>query len=250
MFKRILFTILLLMISAYLVIAVTAFNRKPVDALCQNIELIISDSLHADFVTISEVKSMLDKHKLNPSGKLLTTICTDTLEKVLNTHPLIDQVECYKTPNGKVCVEVAQRIPILRVISSNGESYYIDNKGMPMPQNTKCAAHLPVATGKIEKSFSMRELHEFALFLQQNRFWNAQIEQIHVLSDKSVELVPRVGNHTIYLGKLTNIENKLKRVKLFYKKALNQVGWNKYSRINVEFDNQIVCTRAENFKNR
>lgn len=246
MFKRILFTILLLMISVYLVIAVTAFNHKPSDVICQNVELIISDSLHADFVTIGEVKSILNKQKLNPSGKLLASVSTDTLEKILNTHPLIDQVECFKTPNGKVCVEVAQRIPIMRVISSNGESYYIDNKGIPMPQNTKCTAHLPVATGKIEKSFAMRELHDFALFLQQNTFWDAQIEQIHVLNDNSVELVPRVGNHIIYLGKLTNVESKLERVKLFYKKALNQVGWNKYSRINVEFENQIVCTRADN----
>ena len=32
-------------------------------------------------------------------------------------------------------------------------------------------------------------------------------------------------------------------MRLFYEKALNRVGWNKYSRINVEFDNQIICTR-------
>jgi cell division protein FtsQ len=119
---------------------------------------------------------------------------------------------------------------------------------MLMPSNTKCNAYLPVATGNINKSFATKELHNFALFLQQDRFWNSQIEQIHVLNNQTVELVPRVGSHTIYLGKLTQVENKLERVKQFYKKALNQVGWNKYSRINVEFGNQIVCTKANNSK--
>lgn len=248
MFKRILLTILLLIISAYLVVAITAFNRKPADAQCLGVELIISDSLHADFITISEVKSMLKQQQLTPDGELLSSISTDSLEQVLGKHPLIDQVECYKTPSGNICIEVAQRIPIMRIMSNNGENYYLDNKGMLMPSNTKCNAYLPVATGNINKSFATKELHNFALFLQQDRFWNSQIEQIHVLNNQTVELVPRVGSHTIYLGKLTQVENKLERVKQFYKKALNQVGWNKYSRINVEFGNQIVCTKTNNSK--
>lgn len=58
---------------------------------------------------------------------------TKTLERELAKHPLIDQVECYKTPSGKLCIEVTQRIPILRVMSANGENYYLDNKGIVMP---------------------------------------------------------------------------------------------------------------------
>ena len=49
----------------------------------------------------------------------------------------------------------------------------------------------------------------------------------------------------VYLGKLENFENKLARLKEFYQKGLNQVGWNKYSRINLEFSNQIICTKRE-----
>lgn len=81
--------------------------------------------------------------------------------------------------------------------------------------------------------------------MQKNPFWDAQIEQIYVLSDQNVELVPRVGDHLIYLGRLKDYDQKLARLKEFYQKALNKVGWNKYSRINVEFDNQIICTRRD-----
>ena len=34
-----------------------------------------------------------------------------------------------------------------------------------------------------------------------------------------IELVPRVGDHLVYLGKLDNFEDKLARLKEFYKKA-------------------------------
>ena len=56
---------------------------------------------------------------------------------------------------------------------------------------------------------------------------------------------PGLGDHLVYLGKLENFEDKLARLKEFYKKGLNRVGWNKYSRINLEFSNQIICTKRE-----
>ena len=39
----------------------------------------------------------------------------------------------------------------------------------------------------------MKDLYKFGLFLHNNKFWDALIEQIHVLPDRNIELVPRVG---------------------------------------------------------
>ena len=58
-----------------------------------------------------------------------------------------------------------------------------------------------------------------------------------------MELVPRVGNHIIALGPPTKLEEKLTRMKEFYTEGLNKVGWNKYSRISLKYDNQIVCKK-------
>ena len=35
------------------------------------------------------------------------------------------------------------------------------------------------------------------------------------------------------------------RLEKFYKYGLSQVGWNKYSYVNIEFDNQIICKRKD-----
>lgn len=89
-----------------------------------------------------------------------------------------------------------------------------------------------------------------------NDFWKNQIEQINITNDLGVELVPRVGNHIIYIGQLpwgkyksqidrnvaAYVNKKLDRMLKFYKYGLSKVGWNKYSYIDVELDNQIVCT--------
>ena len=245
MIKRILLSIVMLLVMAYLVIAITAFNVKPVNLVCQDIDLVIRDSVNAGFITKNEVTSILTRSNAYPIGKKVEEVDLKVLEEILDKHPLIDQVECYKTPGGKIYVEVTQRVPVLRVFSRNGESYFVDNKGTIMPPEAKCIAHLPVVTGNVEKSFALTDLYEFAFFLQKNKFWDAQIEQINVLKGQEIELVPRVGDHIVFLGKIDNYESKLNRLKEFYRKGLNKVGWNKYERISVEFGNQIICTKKE-----
>lgn len=243
MFKKILLSTLLLLLAAYIVAAVTFFNRKPAEQVCHDIRLVIKDTVYAGFVTKKEVTALLRQKGISPLDRPIDSVSTRAIEQALAGHPLIDRVECYKTPAGSLNIEVSQRIPILRVMSDNGDNYYLDNKGNVMPPSARCVAHRAIATGRIEKAFAVKELYKFGVFLQRDPFWDAQVEQIHVLADGTVELVPRVGNHLIYLGRLDNFESKLRRVKAFYEKALNRVGWNKYSRINVEFDNQIICTK-------
>ena len=85
-------------------------------------------------------------------------------------------------------------------------------------------------------------------------------EQIHITKELGVELIPRVGNHLIYLGRIpesnirqeretiinTFIDTKMKRLESFYRYGLSQAGWNMYSEISLEFDNQIICKRVDN----
>ena len=82
-----------------------------------------------------------------------------------------------------------------------------------------------------------------ANLILKDEFWRSQVVQLNILRDGSVELVPRVGDHVAYLGQPTGLTRKLSRLRKFYLYGLSQAGWNKYSRISVEFDNQIICKR-------
>jgi cell division protein FtsQ len=231
--------------TAYLIAAVIFFTHRIENTVCHDVILIIKDSVNAGFITKREITDILQRAKLDPKNKLMDIVETRAIEETLSKHVLIDRVECYKTLSGKLCVEVNQRIPILRIISRNGENYYIDNKGKVMPVNIKSVTHLPVVTGSVDKSFATNTLYKLGLFLYKNKFWDAQIEQINVLSKEEIELVPRVGDHIIFFGTAENLEKKFDRLQKFYLQALNKVGWNKYSHINLEFENQIVCTKRE-----
>ena len=82
-----------------------------------------------------------------------------------------------------------------------------------------------------------------------DKFWRNQIVQVNVLSDGTVELVPRVGEHIIYIGNPTKLSEKLQRLEKFYRYGLSQAGWNKYSYINLAFENQIICKKKQNNNN-
>lgn len=243
MLKKILSTLALLLVIGYLLAAVTAFNYRPATT-CTGIGLTFTDTAGAGFITPAELTALLARKGLDPTGRPLDQVSTARLEEALLTHPLISRAECYKAPSGKVCFEVSRRIPILYVMGNRGDSYYLDDRGAVMPPSARSTAPVPVATGSISRAFAVRALYPLACHIRHDPFWQAQTQQIHVLPDSTLELVPRVGDHILYLGTPDGFGRKLHRVKTFYRKALNKVGWNRYRRISVEFDNQIICTKT------
>ena len=244
MLKKIFILLFLLLITVYLAIAVTVLNGKPDGQTCVGMELVINDSIDYGFITKKEVLRILNIKKLSPLNQKMDDINTRQLEDELRKHPLISNAECYRTSDNRIGIEITQRLPILRVMAANGENYYIDIKGetMPIPES---AADVAIVTGHVTKAFATKELYEFGMFLRQNPLWQAQIQQINVTPTKELELVPRVGDHIIFLGTPGNYEDKFERLKTFYKKGLNEIGWNKYSRISLEFNNQIIGTKKE-----
>ena len=169
------------------------------------------------------------------------------IEETLQKSPFIEKAECHKTQSGHVCISIKQRIPVVRVMADNHENYYVDTHGSMMPES-RYVANLIVATGAISRKYAQSSLTRVATQILKNPFWKDQIVQINILSDGSVELVPRVGEHIIYLGPPYDVENKLERMRKFYLYGLNKAGWNKYNYISVEFSNQIICKKNKRKK--
>ena len=153
-------------------------------------------------------------------------------------------VECYKTHTGHVNIKIVQRMPVMRIKADNGDDYYVDEHGNIMPA-TRLVSNLAVATGHINKTYAQKILTNIGVYLLKHPMWLCQVEQLNVLADGSMEMVPRVGNHIVYLGLPVKLDKKFARLEKFYRYGLSKAGWNKYAYINVEFDNQIICRRTK-----
>ena len=246
-----------LVLGTYLVFAFTKFN-KPDESnmVCTKVNINIQDEMTNGFLNAKEIKNRLETKKLYPLEKPLKDVNSRKIEETLKTSPFVKTAECYKTQDGLVDIHLTQRMPIVRIKSNNNDDYYIDDHNQIMP-NTNYTSDIIVATGYINRWYAQKYITLLSKALMAKEFWRNQVEQINVLPDKGIELVPRVGNHIIYIGNLpeTNdidkrekgindyVNKKMDRLEKFYKYGLSQAGWNKYSYINIEFDNQIICTK-------
>ncbi len=230
------------LLLVYMAAVAFFFRDVKEDGLCEGLQIVLRDSLDKHFVTEGDVIYMLKTSKLFPVEQPMNEINTEKIEQELMTNEMISKIEAFKTPSKNIKLEIEQKMPILRVNSTSG-NYYIDNIGSVMPLSRHYVAHVLVASGYINKEFAMNELYHFVQFLQDNEFWNNQIDQIYVDADQEVELIPLVGNHKILLGSFDDYQKKLDNLKLFYEQAIPKVGWEKYSLINLKYRNQIVCTK-------
>ncbi len=243
MAKKVLVIIGLCILAGYLVFAAFYFEKKPREQICSSFEIVSEDKRGTHLADITEIEKTIDSKGLNPYGKPLKEIDTYEIEQAIISHQMIKSAEVFITNNGGIKAVIKNRKPVLRVITVSGENYYIDNEGERMPLSESFIADLPLATGSIKEDFAKTELLEFAVFLGSNKFWNSQIEQIVVMPDNELKLIPKIGDHQIILGKLDNYDEKLSKLKTFYQKGLSETGWNKYSEINLKYDKQVVCTK-------
>lgn len=241
--KKILIILGLCLLGGYLIFAGIFFEKKPQEQICNKFEIEIENETDEKFIDVADLEKFIAKQGLNPYGKQINEINTLAIQEALISNQMLKSAEVFVTSGGGIRAVVKQKTPILRVIASTGENYYIDKDGAKMPTSSLSTIYLPVATGNIKEEFAKTELYKFALFLQENDFWDAQIEQIVVQSEKDVILISRIGDQEILMGNLENYESKLNRLKEFYNKVLPSTGWNRYSTLNLKYDKQVVGTK-------
>ena len=245
--KKILSTITLILLAGYIAFALVALCGKPENQVCKGVQLEIRDSLNTGYMSTKDIISLLKKENLDPTGKPIEEVSLRAMEKTLETSPLIAASECYKTMDGHVMVTVKCRKPILRVISNGNDSYYLDEEGEVIEHIAK-AVYVPLAMGNISRKFAREGLLPLAQYLQNEELWNAQIEHIFVNDHGEIDLIPRVGDHIIVLGSSKDYADKFDNLLAFYKKALSEVGWNRYSHINLDNEGQVVATKRKTTK--
>lgn len=249
MIKTIFKIIGILCIIGYLLVAGVLYGFWREEPRYRGVEIHINyPNEEAHFVSEADINQRLYNAKINPIGKTFKEFNTLELSQLIEQNKLVRHASCYHTPDSLLRIDIEQRNPIIRVKSSvdlrlpNGttlQDYYIDLDGEVMPAQLGSAIRLPLVTGFVRKEHIL-PLHDFALYLKDEEFWSDEITQIYVRENGDIELVPRIGSHTILLGTLDDVDTKLRHVLTFYKKVLPNKGWNAYSVINVKFDGQIV----------
>ena len=206
----------------------------------QSINIYFEDSNHP-FLTEDNVSKLLILNNDSVTEVPKDILDLNRLESTLNNNPLIKNAEVYMSVNGRLTAKIEQKTPIARV--STNASYYIDSSGNYMPLSSNYSARVPLLTGMIEKN-NLESVFVVANKVYNDEMLKKHVVEIHQHNNMTYSLKLRKNNFKVYLGDIKNLDKKIGNFKAFYIKASKDRTLKAYRLVNLQFDNQVICTKT------
>jgi len=138
-------------------------------------------------------------------------------------------------------VDIKQKEPIARVITSDS-IFYLDKNSNFMSLSILKSSNVPLIFGFNEYS-DLKYLTEISLMIKKDEFLNKNISQIFIKDDQKIDLKMRGNNTIIQFGNNNRLKNKTQNLKAFYNRAISKNEIDKYKKINLRFENQVVVVK-------
>lgn len=237
--------LLLLLVFISVTLSFTTIERKQI--VCNHVMVTFDEPYQ--FITQKRIESLINRKFNKLHGGLLEKLNTEIIETELEKNPWVKEAEVFmgygRTDSlylsGGIRVHIVQEEPLLRV--ADGEnSFYVTEELNRMPISSSHTTNVIVVTGRTSKAYINEDLVNFVKFINDDKFWKAQIQQIHIRENHEYVLVPRVGDQLIVFGKPEKLELRFRNLKALYTKGFSSEGWEKYKTISLKYDNQVVCT--------
>lgn len=259
--RRIFVSLITIILLVILIVGANIFvGRQPIDKVVVSVSYGNSDTI----ISSESIRLDLTSRFGDLSQKNIKDVDADEVEKFLKSQPYIEDAEVYLNFTGKVKITVTQAVPILRLYSRNGMQFYIDRVGKIINIKDDAPSDVIIASGDIiintallskgrldtididskkgvEKTAS--SLYYLALKLYNDTILAYQIDQIYIPNQSEFEFFPKIGDYTIKVGDINNLEEKFNKLNYLYKEAFSVIGWDNYSVVNLCYKDQVVCTR-------
>ncbi len=191
------------------------------------------------YVTEEVVNKLLIQNERAGSSIDKEILDLNRVESLLNSHEMIENAEIFVTLDGKLEAVVSQRKPIGRVMGNR--SFYLDRNGEVMPLSPIYSARVPLMLGFSEKNAS--EAYQVVNFIENDLFLREHITSVHRLNSGKLEMEVRDQDFDLYFGDTSNVALKFSNFKAFYKKAQKDKKLDTYKKVNLQFGDQVVCTK-------
>ena len=193
----------------------------------------------AQYITNDAVENLLFSAK-NAEEYTLQEIKINALEKMLAANPMVEHADIYLTIDGVLKIVIKQREPIARMVRG-GQFYYMDIQGKRMPLSDASSARVPLVRGVEEPMWE--DAHIILKHIYMDHFLRENIVELSVNKGKFFARL-RGANFSVCLGKSDDINLKFNNLKAFYKKAAKDNFLDRYTEVNLQYYNQVVCTHA------
>lgn len=226
-------------------------ERKQGGAVCNNVSIEI-DNLHENhFIDEADVMRLVEGSGQTVKGVAIDRIDLKSIEKKIKYDKHILDAELFGDLKGNLIVNVELRRPIARIVQNDAPDAYIAEDGVIMPVSEKYTSRVVLISGgyvkrlleseDLNKTEEGKQILGLIEFINADDFWRAQVAQLDIASNGKITIYPQVTGQRVEFGKPEDIENKFKKLMIFYKEILPTRGWTKYERVNLEYEGQIIA---------
>ncbi|MDX5347478.1 MAG: hypothetical protein LPK19_09540 [Hymenobacteraceae bacterium] len=225
-------------------------SSKKEEKICKKVSIKIANEFNNYFISEVEVEALLTREGVDAlEGTITEKVSLKDLETKLKTHAFVKEAQVSKDLDGNLNVYIKQNRPIARLLHAN-QDVYIDQEGAILPLSEQFTARVvPITKSVGSPAFTTEFLQgplgkpymAFLQYIENDAFWKSQISQVHIDKKGRISFLPQVGDQVIEFGKPVEIEQKFRKLMIFYKKVLPVMGWDRYKRVNIEYQDQIIC---------
>ena len=232
------------------IILLVAAVRSRDKHLCKGIDIQITGVSNNFFIDRSDIQKIVSGKEGNKiKGRSISDFDLVSLEHSLRKEVWVKSAQLFFDNNDILQVNVEEREPVARIFTTSGGSFYIDSSVKRLPLSDKFSANVPVFTGfpsdvmlfTKKDSALLRDIRNLSSKISADTFLMAMIDQVDITEKRYFEMMPKIGEQVIKFGDASDADAKFEKLKLFYKKIMTQVGWNRYSVINLQYNNQVVA---------
>ena len=226
-------------------------ERRQGDIAINDISIKIENTNENHFLEEADIMHLMQLNPENLRGAEMGEVDLKVIEKKIKAEPFIQDADLYSDLKGNFVIKVELRRPIARIVRNDGPDGYIAEDGTVMPVSEKYTSRVVLISGgynrqllkqhNVNETEEGKQLMELLKTIREDEFWNAQIAQLDIDSKARITMFSQVGDERIEFGKPDNQEVKFGKLMVFYKEILPRMGWNKYSRVNLEYEGQIVA---------
>ena len=225
---------LLVLISGLFYSTISVNNLRDISET--NIYIDNSNNL---FITKDSIKNAVIKIIATKNIRK-SSVHLKALEFELNKIELVRKSDVFIDVNGTMVVNIQQRMPIARFLNNKS---YLDEDGLVMPKSKYYSARVPVIKGYANTQDQLDLIYKLSNYIKDDKFLSQSATEILIDSNSNFSIKLRDYRFKILIGQLNNLDLKIKNFKAFYINASANQILNKYSVINLQFDNQVVCVK-------
>lgn len=235
---------------ALVVLFVFAWRAKTAKK-CAKIDIVLTGNAGGFiFMDEKEILKLINEQGVKV-GTPIADIQLYKIEQALMATKWVERTKIFVDNQQQLKVNIEQRVPVARIFTVSGNSFYIDKVAQKLPLRQLSVLRLPVFTGfpsdldKLSKPDStiLQNILKFSSVIQKDSFFLAQVAQVNIDPAGEFEMIPTIGSHTVLIGTVDQLEDKLNRLFTFYKKVLVPAGINAYEVLDLRFDHQLVALK-------